>query len=157
VVPEDAMPIKPEMIQALLNDALQELSEINDRKLQLEALVDNLRKYLKKPAGGAATASGTDTYPVTIIKGGEARTVRFRRRKSHATKIAEIVRESTLRMKIKDVIKAYLGKGWELSSSNAYNLMYRAIKDRPDLFTLTADGYVELKSPEQPSIQEVMS
>lgn len=158
VGPEDAMPLKPEKVQELLNDALQELAEINERKPRLEELVANLQKCLPNPAKSASTAQGVILQPMEIVGTGKVRmvNVRFRRKESHATKIAGIVRRSDQRLKIPDIVKFYQTSGLGLlNTSNGYNIVYRAIKERPDLLTLTPDGYIELVGAKSSS-QEVM-
>lgn len=151
------MPIRPEIVKELLNDALQELEEINERKLHLDELVDKLRKCLPKQSVlPLSTPDSKAQKLLTSITKDVAQTGR-RRKISHATKTAEIVRESAGKLKIHDVIKAYHDRGWKISSSesNAYTTIFRAIKGRPDLLKLTRDGYVKLAIQGQASFQEV--
>lgn len=129
-------------IQEALADVLQEIS-------RLEGIAVNLRKCLPKPSSGAPIPAEAKADKQPTKKGG------YRRKESHATKIAEIIRHSKKRLKIRDVINEYPKKGWTVSSKSGYNQIYRTVKDRDDLFIYTQDGYILLKGQEHPPSQEV--
>lgn len=138
VVLEATMALNPELMKTLLNDALNELAEINERKSHLDALVSNLRKCLINSSNGSLPAQDA-TVKKQAPKGG------YHRKESHATRIFDIVTHSEIKMKPKDVLRAYRErKEWNISAvdSNALATIYRAVKERPDLLTLSDDGYI---------------
>ena len=151
------MPINPEMVNALINDALTELSEINKRKVKLEELVAYLRKYLKEAVSAVCPGEIYDERPMKVVGMDEIRVVRFRRKESHATKIETIVHDSTVKLKVRDIVNKYPKYGWRFKNpKNAYNQLFRTVKARPDLF-IYEDGYVLLKNQEQAPSKEVMT
>jgi hypothetical protein len=150
------MPINPEMVNSLLNDALQELSEINKERVKLEGLIAYLREYLNKSVRAICTDEIYDKQPSEIVGMGQLRVARFRRKESHATKIATIVKDSREKLKIRNIINKYPDYGWSFKNpKNAFNQVYRTISDRKDLFVYTEDKFVLLKNHEQGASAEV--
>jgi len=154
-------------VQGALDDISQEIEKTRTHLTYLEGIAANLRKCLPHPAlkpttntptslfSEAAAEKETDSHPMKVLGTNDVRMVRFRRKKSHATKIAQIIKRSNKRMKVKDVVNEYPKYGWELSSKNGYNQIYRTVTDRKDLFEYTEDKFILLKNQMQAASGEV--
>lgn len=134
------MPITKESAQTLVNEILQEISEINARRKQLEVLLNNLNNLIgteeSKPTIGEIIRT-----PIPIAGVGEAS---YRRKSSHAVKIAAILEQSDKAMRIPEIVAAYPEHGWAVTKTLATGL-HKTITDRHDLFIRIGNGYVDLK------------
>lgn len=148
-------------VQEAIAEVNQEIEEARAHLSYLEGIAANLRKCMplavSKPTTDAPTPlfpeAGPDNQPSDTDV---VRVVRFRRKKSHATKIAEIVRDSKERLKVQDIVNLYPKYGWSFKSSkNAYNQVYRTVTERKDLFEYTEDKFVLLKNQGQIASGEV--
>jgi hypothetical protein len=133
------MPIKKESVQAFLNEVLQELSEINARKKQLEDLI----KHLQKAVGGEFVPLG-EKFIRTPLPITGARKYKFRRKRSHADQINSILEDAGRAMRFpSEIVASYRERGFPMAK-NIADVLRTSIKKRPDLFVLK-DGYVDLK------------
>jgi DNA repair exonuclease SbcCD ATPase subunit len=138
------MPIKQESAQIFLNEVLQELSEINDRKKQLEDLIKHLQKVVGgELIGGEPTPSGAKSIrtPISILG---ARKIGHKRA-AHSPRIAEILKKSgKATMRVPEIVAGFRERGWKLTK-NGTDVIRRTIKIHRDLF-LYKDGNVSLIS-----------
>ena len=96
------MPIKQESVKTLLNEVLQELSEINDRKKQLEDLI----KHLQKVVGGELIPSGEKLIRTPMpIRG--ARKIRHHKT-AHAPRLVELLKKSgKTTMRVPEIVAGF--------------------------------------------------
>jgi len=125
------MALDTKLMKNLLANAIQE-------RAVLDALIANLRKYLQISTNGNIPIQQSFTTKKTSKKGG------YHRKLSHATKIYEIITHSEIKMKPREILQVYRDKGLEISpkNPNALTSIYRAIKERPDILTLSDEGYI---------------
>jgi hypothetical protein len=138
------MPITKESAQTLVNEILQELSEINARRKQLEELLNNLNKLIDTE-GPKPTIGEIIRTPIPIAGVGEAS---YRRKSSHAIKMVKILEHSGKAMRVPEIVEAYPEQGWAVTKTLATGL-HKTITDRPDLFIRIGNGYVDLKERHQ--------
>lgn len=150
-------------VQEAIAEVKREIEEARAHLSYLEGVAANLRKCLPLAASKPITDAPTFLFseagrPDNQPSSGKdvERVVRFRRKKSHATKIEEIVRNSKERLKVQDIVNLYPKYGWSFKSSkNAYNQVYRTVTERKDLFIYSENKFVLLKNQEQRASGEV--
>jgi hypothetical protein len=155
-------------VQEAIIEVKREIEEARAHLSYLEGVAENLRKCLPHPTLKPTTntpislysdttepEAETDNHPMKVIGTNEVRMVRFRRKNSHATKVAKIIKQYDKPMKVQDIVNAYPKYGWNLSAKNGFNQIYRTIRDREDLFVYTDDKFVLLKERQQDAHKEV--
>lgn len=141
------MTIKSETVQEFIAEAEKELADILHRKADLEDLIKKckalfLGDYRQQALPLKITMPTRQPKRVTVT----VKSLRRDRGKKLWEQIKDILKEVGGDLSVSNIAQEFRERGWPLSAkpSNALKIIYRAMKDKPELFRNTNRGTWDL-------------
>jgi hypothetical protein len=144
------MTMKTETVDTFLAELQAELDDVLRRKSELESLIAKCKSIFGassvKPELdidlGAALAPSHSYIPQPMIR--TART-RPRREKKIWQQVNDLLEEVKVDLSLRDIEKGFQERSWPLEGKNSTKILYRAMRDKPDIFVNTNRGTWDLK------------
>ncbi len=141
------MAVKNETVEAFIAEAEKELADVLRRKVELEDLIKKCKALF-----GVDPRQQTLPLEVPIhtqlsakIKDNLLKSLRRERGKRIWEQIIDLLKEVERDLTISEIVHGFLEHNWPLSTNNGSKIIYRAMKDKPDIFIHTNRGTWDLK------------
>lgn len=138
------MAIKSETVEAFIAEAEKELSDILRRKAELEDLIKKCKALFREGHSQQPLPLKIPSYtqPTHMI---EVRSLRRHRGKKIWEQIVDLLNEVGVGLSISEIVQGFKKRDWPLSAKNASKIIYRAMKDKSEIFINTGRGTWDLK------------
>jgi hypothetical protein len=133
------MAMKTETVDAFIAEAEKELASILRRKAQLEDLIKNCKALFSTEQRQQPLPLG-ETIAAQVLK-----SLRRDRGKKIWEQIVDLLKEVQGELSISEIVQGFQEREWPLSPKNASKIIYRAMRDKPDIFIHTSQGTWDLK------------
>ena len=147
------MAIKSETVEAFIAGVEKELADIPRRKAELEKRKVELEEIIKK----CKALFGEDqrqqslplsipitTQPISRVRV-DLKSLRRERGKKIWEQIVDLLKEVGTDLSISNIVQGFRDHGWPMSAKNASKIVYRALRDKPEIFINTHYGTWNLK------------
>jgi hypothetical protein len=134
------MAMKNETVEAFVAEAEKELAGILRRKTELEDLIKKCKALFggDKRQQSLPLAIPNSSKP-TMVKI-KLTSLRSERGKKIWEQVADLLKETNMDLSIGKIVHEFKARGWPLSEQNASKIVYRAMKDKPEIFINTNHG-----------------
>jgi len=133
------MAIKSEAVEAFIAEAEKELADILRRKTELEDLIKKCKTLFDSGPRQLPLNTGilisTQTSEVEL----KTNSLRRNRGKKIWEHILDLFNEMDRELSISNIVKEFENRGWP-TSKNAPKIIYRAMRDKPEVFVNTNHG-----------------
>lgn len=133
------MPIKSETVEAFIAEAEKDLAEIIRRKAELEELIRKCKAFFRGD-------QRQQPLPLTIPISSQPKMVKIKlknlrseRGKKIWEQIMDLLKEVNRDLSISNIVHEFQKRGWP-TSKNASKIIYRSMKDKPEIFINTNHG-----------------
>ena len=134
------MAMKSETVEAFVAEAEKELAGILRRKTELEDLIKKCKALFggdkRQQSLSLAIPSSSKPSMVKI----KLKSLRSERGKKIWEQVADLLKETNMDLSIGKIVHEFKARGWPLSEQNASKIIYRAMKDKPEVFINTDHG-----------------
>jgi len=142
--------MKTETVDTFIAELQAELDDVLRRKNELESLIVKCKSIFGassiKPKLdmdiGTALAPPLSHIPQPMIRTGRARP---RREKKIWQQVFDLLEEVKVDLSLRDIEKGFQERSWPLGGKNSTKILYRAMRDKPDIFVNTNRGTWGLK------------
>jgi hypothetical protein len=132
------MAMKSEAVDAFIAEAEKELAKILRRKAELEELINKTKAlfgvdHRQQPLPLKIPMSAQSSNMVKI----KLKSLRSKRGKKIWEQIVDLLKEMNMDLSISKIVHEFKERDWPLSEQNASKIIYRAMKDKPEIFINT--------------------
>jgi phosphopantetheine adenylyltransferase len=139
------MAMKSETVEAFIAEAEKELASILRRKTELEELIKKCKSLFGGEPRQLSLSSeiliSSETSNVNL----NIKNLRRKRGKKIWEQIVDLLKEVGEPLSISEIVQGFIERKWPLSDKNASKIIYRAMKDKPNIFINTNQGTWDLK------------
>lgn len=141
--------MKIETVEAFLAELQVELDAVLRRKEELEFLIAKCKSIFgvssikSEPdidfSAALATAPSNIPQPIRVVR------IKPRREKKIWQQVVDLLKEVGMDLSLRDIERGFQERSWPMHGKNISKIIYRAMRDKPDVFVNTNRGTWDLK------------